>query len=81
MRKILFLILFPLSMAGCTTLQPVTVPKVQPKAEIMKDCDTWIVPENTKASFINALTINKQSFDICKLQNNSKKEFILEVSK
>lgn len=80
MRKILFLLL-PISLAGCASTQPLTVPKIQPSSEIMKDCGDWIIPENTKKSFAVSAVKNKETFDLCKKQNNDKKEFIKETTK
>ncbi len=79
MKKLL-LILF-LLLSGCATTQPIT-PVVIPKKiiapiNIMQDCQVFKKPQvGTFEDFMTTLLEDKKIYDLCKLQNKSKKDFI-----
>lgn len=80
----MILIILACFISGCATTQPqiVDIPKIQPSAEIMKDCEDFILPSGPSLSdFGNSLKQNKKIYELCKSQNEAKKKFINDISK
>lgn len=79
-----YLLLISLFLTGCATTQPpfVEVPKVQPSIEIMEACEEFVFPVDGSINGLgNALKLNKKVYEQCNKQNNSKKEFILNITR
>lgn len=80
MKYLLILLL----LSGCATQQPqiIDIPKVQPSADIMFDCEDFIYPKNGSYDELKVILIqNKGVYEQCNKQNLSKKEFILNSLK
>jgi hypothetical protein len=79
MKKLLLILVLLLS--GCATTQPVKtviIPqKLNAPNNIMQDCPPFIKPQiGTFEDFMTTLLNDKKIYDICNLQNQSKKNFI-----
>lgn len=72
------IILLSLLLAGCSTTT-VVKPKINAPADIMKDCEDFVIPKNGSLSeFANVLIENKKVYELCKVQNKAKKDFIIK---
>lgn len=77
LKKCIFLFA-TIILSGCSTVpQQIDIPKVQAPANIMKDCDPYIIPKDGQLSTLMTVILdNKKIYEICNNQNRAKKEFI-----